>query len=129
MESKQFPLAACLSITTGKMLCDFGKFQELAEWVAGHPIWTHEFAEHSLASALKVALLNQHPQLERALANDVTRENWQERLAGWEKEFGKTLEVRKGTAERTESPLESAKRIMPDKPVLAVPSPKQPGGE
>lgn len=91
--------------------------------VAGHPIWTHEFADKARWDALKDSVFSQHPQLASVDGSGVTPENYEELLAGWTAQFGETLEIEQGTTARKESPLESLERIAPGKPVVAVVGP------
>ena len=125
---KTFPLSVVLSLTTGRMLGrHFDKMHELAEHVAGHPIWTHEFAEHSLCERLRELVFKQHPVLREALAivceskdpatidliiRDYLEEN--------EEKFGNSFEFEQGDGQRTESPIASMQRIAPGKPTIAV---------
>ncbi len=51
------PLAAVLSLLTGRMIPvgesgGFSEMHELAEFIGGRPIWTHEFASKELAEKL-----------------------------------------------------------------------------
>ena len=124
---KTFNLAEVLMLTTGRSLTSFNKMHELAEHVAGHPIWTHEFAEEALWRRLREQVFKQHPVLREALVivceskdpatidliiRDYLEEN--------EEKFGNTFEFERGDGERTESPIESMQRIAPDKPILGV---------
>ena len=117
---RSFSLGAILSLTTGKLLCAFGDMHELAEWVSGHPVWTHEFAERATWERFRQAVFAQHPALASVDASAVNRDNCFELLAGWETQFGKSLEIASGSEQRTESPMESLQRIAPWKEVVVV---------
>lgn len=54
MENRQFPTEVIASIATGVLLCKFGDLHEAAEYLMGHPIWTHYFASKELSSAMKI---------------------------------------------------------------------------
>jgi hypothetical protein len=121
-EYKSFPIAAILSLTTGKLLCQFSDMHELAEWIAGHPIWTHEFADKLRWNSLKDAVLSQHPDLSSADASKVGASNWQEFVASSIAKYGDSRVITKGGQQRTETPLQSLERIAPGKPVVVVKS-------
>lgn len=44
METRDFPSAVIASISTGVLLCKFNEMHQAAEYLMGHPIWTHHFA-------------------------------------------------------------------------------------
>ena len=78
-ETREFPTAVIATIATGRLLCEFSLMHEAAEYLMGHPIWTHQFASGSgLNSAMEMAILRQCPKMPTKL-NGVTRENWRER--------------------------------------------------
>ena len=95
-ETKDFSTAAILSISTGKLFCPFYKLQEAAEYVTGHPIWTHHFASEQLAEDMKRTVLAQHPKFPTEI-DGVTKDNYLEKLAEVEARFGKTVAIRKGS--------------------------------
>lgn len=115
-ETKEFELGAVLSITTGKLLCQFGDFHECAEWVVGGPIWTHHFASKKLTAAMRDAVIAQHPDLPTALP-DCTTENWQEKLTALRAKLGDTRALTKGGGHRAMHPLDG---IPAGKPVVVV---------
>lgn len=120
MTTRTFSTAAVLSLTTGRLLCNFGDMHELAEWVAGHPIWTHEFADPALWTRLKLSVLADYPQLADVDASGVNKTNHAEFTAAAVERFGQQLAITAGTSKRTESPLDSAARMFGDKPIVAI---------
>jgi hypothetical protein len=115
-----FRLDVVVTATTGKMWCrDFGEVHRLIEHSLGHPVWTHELGQALVWQAVRDHLLAQNPNLA-----DVGEPESVEALDAWmdglRRRFGDEVAVRRGTAERTESPLESMGRIMGDKPVIVV---------
>lgn len=46
---------AIVSAHTGILACSFPVFHEYAEELLGRPVFTHEFADHTVVEALKVA--------------------------------------------------------------------------
>lgn len=120
MNTKQFKLGVVLSLTTGKLLCEFSELHEAAEYVLGHPVWTHEFADEQTVERIRNAVVTQHPGLADVDAKGVTKENWKEFLAAKEALYGEQITLQEGTQVREESPLESLERMVPGKPVLVL---------
>lgn len=126
--TKSWPIETVLALTTGRLLKHggFGDMQELAEYVLGHPVWTHEFADRGMVTKMKNAVFAQHPTLRNAEAFDATaaKRSLDDYLAGYVERaaatFGASIEIEAGKQERTESPLASAARLMPGKPIVAV---------
>lgn len=117
LETKDFPTAAILSISTGRLLSPFEMMHEAIEWVMGHPVWTHELGSEAMANRLKEAVLSQHPQLSE-IDVDLTKDNFKEWLKLQVAVFGDTLPLIRGSEVRTENPLESRQRLADDKPVI-----------
>lgn len=114
---KTFPLHAVLTMRTKKLMGDFAKAHELAEWVLGHPIWTHEM--HLFLKKISDKLGEQFPGLPSTLP-DVNKNNYAEALAELEKVHGTSFEVEQGNEERTESPLDTLLGMVDKKKVTAV---------
>jgi len=108
---REFSTAILLSLTGGTLLCKFDKMHEAAEFVLGHSVWTHEFGDLPTVNRLRNAVLAQHPQLADFPHEEVTPENWQQKLAEAEAKYGKVLTVKQGTDERTETPVDSFLRM------------------
>jgi hypothetical protein len=124
---KSFPSSAVLGAVTGKCLGNFAEIHEVSEWIVGHSIWTHEFAERKLWERIRdaVALQFGKDKVESwcSRAKEVRDEKTARLYLEWaetEGGAGKSMEVKKGTESRDEDPLESAKRIVGDKPIVAV---------
>lgn len=78
MAGKAWPTEVVLSLYAGVLLCDFGELQKLAEFLMGHPIWTHQFASRELVAAMEKALVQQLPELASTDASAVTTDNWEQ---------------------------------------------------
>jgi len=115
-ETREFPTAAIASISTDTLLCEFSKMHEAAEYLMGHPIWTHQFASEQLWARMRQAVLDQLPDFPTSLAG-ITRENYQDRVAALEREFGATVTIRKGDGHTAQNPLEG---LPEGKPVIVV---------
>ena len=116
-ETKDFPTAAVLSIITGRLLGDFGEMHETIEWVAGHPVWTHELV--TIGRRLTAAVISQHPELS-GIDADLSEENYEDWTARQVSKFGDTLTLIRGSGKRTEHPIESLKKMIGDKPIIQV---------
>lgn len=120
MEKKSFSLGAALTLVGGKLLCPMADVYELANFVLGYPVWTHEFADDATTDKMRAAVLAQHPVLSDVDTSIVSRENVYECLATWESIYGKTLEFSPGSGQRDESPVESAERIFGTDNVVGI---------
>jgi hypothetical protein len=116
METREFPTAVIASISTGVMLCRFGDMQEAAEYLMGHPIWTHHFASEDLWGQMKAKVLEQCPGMPTEAA-DITPENYAAKLAEIEAEVGPVAVIRKGGGETAMHPLEG---IPEGKPTVII---------
>lgn len=94
-ETREFPTAVVASATSGILLCEFSKMHEFAEFVMGHPIWTHHFADKGLWRDMKRTILAQCPGMPTKLKG-VTPENVFARIAELEVELGAAQTIRKG---------------------------------
>lgn len=112
METREFPTAVIASISTGVLLCKFGDMHEAAEYLMGHPIWTHHFASKELSENMRKAVLDQCPGMPTAVPG-VTAENYQECVAAIEAEIGPVCVIRKGGGETAMHPLEGIPDGMP----------------
>ncbi len=105
METREFPTAVIASLSTGVALCEFDKIHEAAEYLMGHPIWTHHFADEALWKAMRHKVFDQCPGMPFVMTN-VTRDNYQEHVAALEEEIGPTVTIRKGDGKTAMSPLD-----------------------
>lgn len=121
-DTKTLSYAALLSITSGVLLCDFDEFHEAVEWVAGHPVWTHELGDPGTVAELRAAALLIAPKCADFDKSGITRDNYRERVV----EFVESnnlpyfVVVPKREATRVESPMESAERMFGGKPIVGV---------
>lgn len=91
--SKTYPTEVLLSITTGRLLCNFSDMHECCEFLVSQPIWTHEFASKGRVEQLKAAVLAQYPEFATVDAEGVTKDNWQEFKARMIEQFGAEKEI------------------------------------
>lgn len=90
-EKKDFPIAVVLTITTGRLLSNPIEFHDAIEYIAGEPIFTHQLG--SAAKKIKPLIFKQHPDLEKIDRESINENNYQEKLAEFEKLFGATLGI------------------------------------
>lgn len=95
-DTRDFPTAVIASISTGRLLCKFSDLHEAAEYLMGHPIWTHHFASKDLWQEMQKTIVEQCPGMPTADIEGVTPENVWEHVARLEAEFGKAVKIRKG---------------------------------
>lgn len=94
-ETREFPIEVLVSITSGILLCDFPAMHECAEFLMGHPIWTHHFASKELWQDMRKTALAQCPGLPLEVEG-VTRDNYGKYVAKLTAEFGAKQTIRKG---------------------------------
>lgn len=96
METRDFPTAVIASISTGVLLCKFDELHQAAEFLMGHPIWTHHFGSKDLWQEMQRTILEQCPGMPID-APGITKDNWPEFKAKLESELGETVKIRKGS--------------------------------
>jgi hypothetical protein len=120
METKSFTIPVLVSLVSGKLLTNtFGDVHECAEFVIGHPVWTHEFASETLWQAMRAKVLEQHPDLDVDVEH-VTKDNWRDVVAKLVADLGESRELRQGTDERTKTPIETLQEIRPDAQIIVA---------
>lgn len=94
-ETRDFPSPVIASLSSGVMLCkSFGEIHEAAEYLMGHPIFTHHFADKTLWGEMQRAIAEQCPGMPTKLAGG---EAWEGELKAVLAEFGPTVKLRKGS--------------------------------
>ena len=94
-ETRDFPTAVIASLSSGVLLCQFSAMHEAAEYLMGHPIWTHHFGSKELCDEMQKTILAQCPGMPTDLEG-VTKENYRDYVAKIEAEVGPTVRIRKG---------------------------------
>lgn len=95
-ETRDFPTAVIASLSTGVLLCKFDEMHQAAEFLMGHPIWTHHFASKDLWKEMQRTILAQCPGMPTD-APGVTKDNWPEFKEKLEAEHGVIVKIRKGS--------------------------------
>lgn len=124
-ETRDFHISDILTMTTRKLVSTrhMSGLHELAEWMAGGPVWTHQLPRVMREAA--PVLLAAHPHLASADCEGVTPENIAARIAGWVAQFGETLPVPRMSSdqhERIDPVSELAEKVRPDR-ILVVETP------
>lgn len=123
-ESREFSLAQVLSLKTGTLVCALPAMHELAEYMTGGPIWTHEFGQKPLWEMFEREIVRQHPSLAEEKADGVTKDNWQAWLADMLTRHPATLTIAPiPDYSRTKGPMETLVEMAGDKPIIAVTMP------
>lgn len=119
-ETKDFPTAVIASISTGVLLThDFGDMHEAAEYLMGHPIWTHHFASKDLCAAMKRAVVEQCPGMPTELLG-VTADNFRDHVKRIEAEIGPTVRIRKGAGLTAMLPTDGLQDHLRDSTVIII---------
>lgn len=104
-DTRVFPTAVIASISTGVLLCEFGKMHEAAEYLMGHPIWTHHFSDKALSAQMQAAILEQCPGMPTEIEG-CTKDNYLAKLAGIEAEVGPVQRIRHGSGLTAMHPMD-----------------------
>jgi hypothetical protein len=112
-ETKEFSTPVLASLTGHKLMAEsFSEVHEAAEFVVGHPIWTHEFADKSNVKAIRSAVLEQHPDLSEFDDSNVTPDNVAQRRQELIDEYGETRVLTKGDKRRLKHPIQTLTEIV-----------------
>lgn len=115
-ETRDFQTEVIASLSSGILVCAFSDLHEAAEYLMGHPIWTHHFADKTLWQAMRDEILKQHPGMPTEITG-VRPQNWEARRDALHKQLGATVTIRKGDGHTTMSPLDG---IPEGKPVIVL---------
>lgn len=119
-ETREFPTAVIASLTTGVMLVEnFSLLHEAAEYLMGHPIWTHHFASKDLWHEMQKTVLEQCPDMPMSIEG-VTKDNFVDKLAEIELQIGKTVRIRKGGGLTAMLPTDGIPDHLKDKTINVI---------
>jgi hypothetical protein len=119
-DTRDFPTAVIASLSTGTLLCKFSDMHEAAEYIMGHPIWTHHFAVKSLMDDMRRAIAEQCPGMPTKV-HGVTRDNYLQCVAEIENDLGKTVKIRKGSGLTALLPTDGIPDHLKDSVVVVKP--------
>ena len=94
-QTRDFPTAVIASLSTGVLLCKFEEMHEAAEFLMGHPIWTHHFADANLMDEMRRTIAEQCPGMPM-MGYLEGGETWRDQLSKIEADIGKTVRIQKG---------------------------------
>lgn len=119
METRDFPTAVIASLSTGRLLCKFDEMHEAAEFLMGHPIWTHHFGNKELWAERERTITEQCPGAPVDDPGDtVNKDNYLEYVAKLEAELGPTLKIRKGGGLTAMLPTDGIPAHLKDKTIV-----------
>ena len=95
-ETRDFPTDVIVSLSTGRLLCKFSDMHEAAEYLMGHPIWTHHLASKELWGEMQKTIIEQCPDVPTADIDGVPAENVHEHIARLENDLGPMIRIRRG---------------------------------
>lgn len=113
-ETREFSTEAIASLSSGMLMCRFSDMHDAAEYLMGHSIWTHHFADKALWQSMRDKILAQHPTMP---IDGITKENWEAKRDALLTDFGPTVTITKGDGRTAMSPLDG---IPTGKPVILV---------
>jgi len=100
-ETKSFDPAVIATLSTGTLLvAPFSLAHEAAEWIMGHPVWTHQFP--TLLPKMREAVLAQFPDMPTESAEG-QHEAVRDAVRA---QYGETVEVARGSGETAIAPLD-----------------------
>jgi hypothetical protein len=117
--TKTFPTLVVVSAATGIVMAEGMKISEIhecSEFLLGHPVWTHEFADPATRAALGVAALSQFPGLP---AKQECKADYKAAAARALDEFGPSLMLIKGRHQREAHPFQTLSDIIDRKDEVA----------
>ena len=120
-ETKEFPTLVVATTATGISLgtgINYSNVQECAEWICGHPVWTHELGFGPLMDRVSALAYAMFPLLP---TKDAASADWSAAARKAIEDHGETVLVPRGALERDQSPIETLKQMRPnDDPLVIV---------
>lgn len=111
--NKEISTLALISITSGIMLTEkFGEIHEAAEFIIGHPIWTHEFADKNIQKTLNDLVLKQVPEISSIDVSGCNNDNYAQYQKKIHQKIGFCRVVKQGDAVRDKHPIKTLSDIM-----------------
>jgi hypothetical protein len=114
-EIRDFSTAIIASLSTGITLCEFSEIGDAAEFLLGHPIWSHHLSDETICSDIKRMIAEQCPGMPADLQN-VSTENYRDHIVRLEREFGKTVKIRKGSGLTAMLPTDGIAQSLEEEP-------------
>jgi hypothetical protein len=125
-ETRDFPTAVITSLSSGTLLCNFSDMHEAAEYLMGHPIWTHQFASKELWDEMRRTIAEQCPGMPMGEIEGLTPDNYRDHVARLERELGPTVRIRKGGGLTAMLPTDGIPEHLKDKTIIAPVDPPTP---
>lgn len=118
-ETKQFPTLVIASTITGIGLTNmrFSDMHECAEWLCGHPVWTHELVHGPTKDQYVTEGYEQFPNMPTP---NEAESDYISAAAKAVAEYGDFVTVKRGNSTRQEDPIETLRAMVHDAEVVAV---------
>lgn len=122
MMTKEFRTLVVASAATGVGLgqMSYSDILEVGSFVKGHALWTHELADMAQNSQIEAAIRAQLPNMP---SREEAHEDWQKAAQKATDAYGEHVTLTEGTAERTESPIDSLSRLTGRNDAIVVVTP------
>lgn len=117
IDTREFPTAVIASLSTGILLCNFSEMHEAAEYLMGHPIWTHHFGSKALWKEMQRTIAGQCPGMPTEIEG-ANKDNYLEKLSEIELAIGKTVRIRKGSGLTAMLPTDGIPDHLKDKTII-----------
>lgn len=119
--SREFPTIVVASALTGIGLGDipggFSAIAEIASYLFGAPIWTHELVHEPTYDAYREEGYRQFPDMP---TSSEAEQDWRQAAAKALAAYGPTVTVAKGAHGRRESPTDTAAAVAPHATIIPI---------
>lgn len=87
-----FPIRDVLGVTTGRLLGDIGGIYKVMSFLLGRDAYTHELAYYAERARKAIRAVRPDLPIDED-AKDVTKDNYRDHLAAWERQFGTEIDL------------------------------------
>lgn len=104
-EKKEFRTLVVASTATGIGLADklsFSDIHECAEWLCGHPVFTHELVHKPTVERYRAEVIRQFPNMP---TTEEAHADFEAAAVKATKAYGDKISVQRGSSERNASPI------------------------
>lgn len=120
-DTKEFPTLILASTISGIGMTDmtYSDIMEIASWLCGYSIYTHELAHGPTKDIYISEGISQFPRMP---LYDAAQRDWQAARDAALAAYGPTVSVRRGDHRRAEHPVHTLKAIVPNAEVVVIAS-------
>ena len=118
-EVKEFPILLVATTYCGISLTHttFREIQECAEWLCGHPVWTHELAHPEIQKLYKSVAIVQFPLLP---SREEVEADIMAAKAKLLATYGENVLVERWPTDRLKTPIDTLRDLRPDVDVIVA---------